>query len=457
VQELRDQKKYILTYSDWPTMSAFDNGLPRFSEYPFNPAPTDYKGAFGRNHDWQIDNTQLSGFQDLLQYARSDESLVKHFTWPGQPGPDQFFDFTICMFVERLIDRYIHLFPNEAPDDDRFAQIYRPLEACIYEKDLLVDIVIPILFLKFDFDKHILAPNAVIEKMSDEFQLARISKRAYSPSVNTIVLGAATHALVLKGWSINNSGNWSLSSNFSELSFYQKPLDLVDAFFGSLRIAGALDAGYAQVLVRPLNWALHYVAHLPPVEGTSLRRYPYWFENYYWNQPVTVVPDEKIIACSTLYLKLIEVENNRLRIALKRLNGCYLREGEEDSVLDATIAMEALLSDDERQEMTHKLALRIAALSSLTNFRAETPIQVFKAVKQIYAYRSKIVHGSTKTHKGREIAITPTQKIPTVQLAIDYLRMLITILIDHPEYLRPARIDEDLLLDGRSRLDTERH
>lgn len=449
IQEQRTQNKYIGTYSNWPSINYFDNGLPRFSEYSFNPAPKDYKSVFGKNSDWQISYTELHSYQNLLSYARANEELNKYFAWTDQKIPNELFDFSIWYFVEKLLDRYIHLFPDITFIEERFTQIYCPLEASIYEKTLSVDVIVPILFLKFDFDKYILSSTILIEKMEEDFQLSRISKRAFSPSVNTLVLGAATHALVLKGWSITNTNDRNFSTNISEIAFYQKPLEQVDAFFASLRITQAIDSGYAQVLLRPLNWATNYIAHLPALEGTSLRRYPYWFENYYWLQPIRVFSATELDECAKFYHQLINIENNRMRIAVRRLNRCYLREGEEDSILDATIAMEALLSDDDRQEMTHKLALRIAALSSLASNQTETPVEVFNAVKQIYRYRSKIVHGSTKSDKGREIVLSANKRVPTVKLAIDYLRMLLTVLIQHQEYFKPANIDEMLLLSGK--------
>ena len=46
---------------------------------------------------------------------------------------------------------------------------------------------------------------------------------------------------------------------------------------------------------------------------------------------------------------------------MNRLNLSSLRTIDEDGIIDAMIAMEALLSD-ERQEMTHKVVMRLAAL-----------------------------------------------------------------------------------------------
>jgi hypothetical protein len=67
-------------------------------------------------------------------------------------------------------------------------------------------------------------------------------------------------------------------------------------------------------------------------------------------------------------------KGNRLQLVIKRLNSCYMREDQEDAILDATIGLEILLSDGETQEVTHKLALRLAALSTLVSgFEHQAP------------------------------------------------------------------------------------
>jgi len=46
----------------------------------------------------------------------------------------------------------------------------------------------------------------------------------------------------------------------------------------------------------------------------------------------------------------------------------YLRNDEQNIILDATIGIETLHFDDNRQEMTHKLAMRIGALAKLSYY-----------------------------------------------------------------------------------------
>lgn len=125
-----------------------------------------------------------------------------------------------------------------------------------------------------------------------------------------------------------------------------------------------------------------------------------------------------------------------------------MREEEEDAILDATIGLEILLSDGDTQEVTHKLALRLAALSTLVLGYEYQAATIFRNVKRtIYPYRSAVVHGNeSRASKTREIRTEAGEAIPAVKLAIEYLGMTIRAVAAHPEYLDLALIDEKLLL-----------
>lgn len=126
-----------------------------------------------------------------------------------------------------------------------------------------------------------------------------------------------------------------------------------------------------------------------------------------------------------------------------------VRDNEEDSVLDATIALEALLSDDGSQEMTHKLAMRVGELSKLECNFSKSPHQAFKDIKSIYSYRSAIVHGSKNLEKKRVIKIDESNNISVNLLSIEYLRLVLKVLLQHKKYRDPIEIDSALLLGSK--------
>ena len=59
------------------------------------------------------------------------------------------------------------------------------------------------------------------------------------------------------------------------------------------------------------------------------------------------------------------------------------------------------------------------------------PVEVFHEVKKIYDYRSGVVHGNKKkVEKNRELTRHSGSKIRSLQAAIEYLRLALTIIID---------------------------
>jgi hypothetical protein len=321
-----------------------------------------------------------------------------------QSNSFDFFTFSIRYLLETLADRYVHIKNHALYDEASYSEIVIPFFNCLFEEKLYVDICVPILFLNFNFDTLSLVGNNIIQKMDEPFQLARASKSAHGPGVHQSVIPAATHMLVMRGWYVPNQNQWQLTNLFSDSSVY--PIEIIDKFFASLRILTGFPTGYAQVLMRPVGWAKTFLASLPPIEGTSIRAYPPRFENHYWN--VNNIPAIDFSTATKIvdqFDKLAGIPENSVNAALRRLNRCFLRETEEDTVLDATIGLEALLSDDERQEMTHKLAMRIAILSKLSSKFPHSPTEVLKTVKSIYSYRSAVVHGSTKGSLGVRHAI----------------------------------------------------
>lgn len=449
------ENSYLGSYHSFPTISYHENGMPSFYENLFG-GPKDYTSAFrgsGMAYTPQsplIPREKIPSLKTLVDFVRNNQ-LVQQRLVPEQlfwdPEKDEKYDFVTFStehIFEKLVDRYVHINKTFNFDYDSYSRIATPHLKGIFDEKLYIDICVPILFLKFDFDLLEIDGNNTIERMDEPFQLARASKSAYGPSVHKSVLPAATHMLVMKGWYIQNSNQWDLSNLFTETSVY--PIEAINNFFASLRIMTGHATGYAQVLMRPVQWSKTFVADLPSIEGTSIRAYPPRFEHYYWNvKEIPIIDHDEAANSICLFDEINKITENSIHVAIRRLNLCFLRETEEDSVLDATIGLEALLSDDDKQEMTHKLAMRIAALTKVSDKFPHTPIDAYKYVKSIYAYRSAVVHGSTKSDKKRVIQFVDRPAKEASTLALEYLRLVLEILIIHPKFRKPADVDKFLL------------
>lgn len=449
VGEVESSGRYIGKYYDFPSLFFNRNGLPRLSSTIGN-GPTDYRDCFA---SWgekpHINEDEIESFNDLVKFVRSHEPLHKRFTINGNPNPDkelkiEFDKINVLSGVKDCIERYRHKFGQFEYEQEKALCSVAPTVSYIFDKNLDIEISVPILFLDFNFESYRIADGISIEKIPKLHHKARHNVKSYNMSAHQNVVSSATHALVLKGWFVPNAERMWDFDVLSKARAY--PIDLIDQFFGSLRMITPVDTGYAQVYAVAKGWEAHCTADLPYLQGATLRSYPTWFEDFYWNsEKVPTVSDEEMDEAKVIFNKIQSATENSIRLALRRLNRCVIRDEEEDAVLDATIALEALLSDG-NQEMTHKLALRVGALARLDDRTKRNPMQAFKDLKKIYGYRSAIAHGSRDFEKKRIIKITEEKSTTAHNLVVDYLKMVLRVLLKHEKYRSPKVIDEQLLL-----------
>lgn len=450
VEKAKASGGYIGAYYDFPTLSYKKNGLPDLSS-SISSGPTDYRNCFlSFDNKPLINRKDITSFGDLLRFVREHPNLHNRFGVEDKTSTSNVIgieidEIIITSGIKDSIERYIHKFNSFEFDEQKAIIAITPTLSYIFDHNLTIDIYVPILFLSFQFDEYKVADGIFVERISDEHHLARHKVESYNTSTHKAVISSATHALVLKGWHVpNHERMWHFNILSNPRAY---PLDLIDKFFGALRISSSVDTGYAQVYSQAVGWAAHCIANLPYLEGATVRSYPGWFENYYWN--LEVIPDismETMEKARKAYNNIISSTENSINLSVKRLNRCVVRDAEEDSVLDVTIAMETLLSDDGNQEMTYKLAMRVGALSTLDPAFGKSPQQAFRDIKRIYSYRSAIIHGSKNLEKKRIIKIDEENEVAVYALAVDYLRMILRILLEYSIYRDPKQIDNGLLL-----------
>jgi len=198
----------------------------------------------------------------------------------------------------------------------------------------------------------------------------------------------------------------------------------------------------------PVGWTSFYAATIIPISGTRVEKYPPFFKRGYWNVQVPTMTsgqaDETRQVFNGLQNALATKHAQKVRLAVHRLNLSTTRTTDEDGIIDSIIAMEALLSDG-MQEMTHKVAIRVAGLYKISNRRR--PEQAFVEMKRIYKFRSSIVHGSDDLDKYREI-VRNGDKMSAVDAAVEHLRNAFAVLLKHPSLLDPKKIDSFLLTNS---------
>lgn len=440
------QGQYVGAHGDYPKMSKLGNGFPMFRESGFfdDKSPRHYvnavkpRGLMGLLDGLKRPTLEFPAGDELGAFLR-DHDIGARNDWPS--------DYLVCDAVER----YLHLHGLAAPIDRKKlnAVILPLLWGTAVKGGLSLRLVAPIVLTKFEVDHFRLNETAYITRIPPRLQLARARLRTMGTGAEEMVVGAATHAFVSTGWSIDVEKVSEVHRSLNRAA--DNAIDAIDSFFGALRVATGVNTGYAQLLWVPRGWAQSYFCDLTPVYGKALRRYPNEFDNYGWSYQASSVSVHDLIEARRIYRAAVENESEAVRLALKRLNGCLTRSDAADAILDGTIGLELLLGDDQSQSLAYKLRMRAGALAGLQPNGDYTPSQIASKVKKLYAARSKIVHGRRK--KSSKKASGPSDHVHAEDraTAAELLRFILNVLLTNPEYIEPSKIDDELLLGRASR------
>jgi len=450
---LEEQKGYIGSYFDFPSLSQLStSGFPSIYKSSFR-SPINYGSAITlgkgnvksetKNLD-KIYLEDLASYKTLLEYSESNPAILDYFEREesSEGTAKGLLEYGLYSIITDLVDRYKHQKESANFEPSALKPIYKQLETGLFANELPIDIVVPIILTKFEMDTITIDERIELKKMSDSFQLSRAQNS--DSIVNSNILYAATHALVLKDFTIKNSTKFVEDVRGIRWDYHFKE---VDNFLAAIRVATNINTGYAQTIFRPVGWAKGYTADLEYlVFGPTLRKFPSTFENNYWHSTVDPLNSDQLSEIKELYIRISQTSNNRIDIAVKRLNSCYLRDEEEDSILDVMIALETLLLQGDKEGVTYKLAIRLAALLAITEQKEYLPLDVFNSVKKLYSYRSAIVHRNSKdAHKRREVQFKNGATFTAPALALQYLRLTLRAVLIHPNYLDPEEIDKAFL------------
>jgi hypothetical protein len=440
------ENTYIPSMASVPDLRTFQSGFPYITQDRFSKTP-EYTRLFS-DQETRFAPIAYGGwdnYRQLIELVRGDPALADKFNVRLDVADQQarsMDDFSVALFGLRTFDRLMHLAGIEF-DEEALTEVYCELEPVLLDERLPVWFMAPVALTHFESDAMQPAgPNLFVAKIPDRLNMARMPRDGASTNVNELVLSAATHAVVLTGYTITNRGWMAIGHH----SFDWYPTDVVDTFFDALRAVTGYETGYAQIFMVPIGWAMRYQADLPAVfRGAFSRRYPSHFEKAAWNEQRPAVSKSQFAAACGLFGALSE-DHGALSLAARRLSAAMLRESEADAILDLLIGLEAILGDQSTTEVTHKLAIRTAAVLGQLSAPARDPVETFEAVRRIYAYRSAVAHGNEKRAEKLTVTELASGPVPTIALARDYLRRVLVALASQPELKSGKEIDTKLVL-----------
>lgn len=466
IREITAAGKSIPRLREYPELGYFDSGLPQFSQKGewSDTTPADHAGVLHggllgpftkrlRSSPPNPEPDPPSSWFAFLDHAEADERIRRHFGFHQEETSDattwrEWRRWEVGLLICHLVDRLIHLSGSTEFDAATFDRLYGEWISSVEPDRLPIDLIVPLVLLPSDVESVALSDQISVRRLDTPLQLARNTQRSFTSSAHEVVIGAATHALFLSGWFVPNATRSERDNTLFSADAFAPVLDSLEMAVAALRVASGASFGYAQLIARPVGWSDRWTAGLPTVYVSSVRAYPDHFENYGWLRPPDRLDESHCTKARVVLQALTSGSAPQLAFAARRLNLAFIRSSTEDAIVDATIGLEALVSDKTSTEISYKFRMRLAALAAAGRFEELSPRDVSSLTKEIYTLRSKVVHGHSKPRRNelaRPGAIAPMEK---VQAGLRLLRLAIAALAENPELRDAAKLD-DALLDLR--------
>lgn len=439
-----------------PTMAAFDtSGWPHM-QFPVRlggkTKTPDYSQLFGPT----AGNLRPFSYRDIpelaavINYVTGRTDLVARLDLvpeSAQVPADRamwFVTLQAAGLVLSVVDRARAL--GRPRDHDTLLTAYRERERGLLATELDANLVAPLVLTSLDLGELLdLGDGVRVEKLDEAIQLARAHDSHTIEAVPLVVSGAATHAVVITGVKVDNS---SLVNRLWRSSAPGAlPFEELDLAIECLRVVTREPTGYAQVFLRPVGWADQWTHALPPVVDVGVfHRYPASFDNYGWLKKTTLVSADQLAALPKVVRSARKADTTRAgkpaRLALRRLSRAGRRDDDDDTLIDACIGIEALLSND-NIEVTHKIATRGAAALATRSAEPLDPQMAFAMLKAVYGRRSDLVHGTGRESKA--VFDLGGAAIPTSRLAVFLLRKLLLSRLTSDPAWSIQDLDDELL------------
>lgn len=394
-----------------------------FSLFDDNIEYRDYSSLFRKyvtKEDKKIDIGKLDGMDEFILFIENNTKIKEMFCIRDSEFKYAF----LYMFISQFIGKYIYTYGTRY-NKANYNKLIFPILNCLFSEQIKLNIIIPILLVQFDLNSYKLNETTKIIKMSDTIQLSRYKIGDSKGTFEKIVKGCATHALSLYEYTLQYPSNnyWNITDALSQYRAF--PLFIINSFFIALFLETGIYNGYEQVIAIPKDWMLFIPdGNLVNMYGTTANMYPVYLENGTWNNEVSKINIEQLRKLKKIFNKIINCKNKQIEMAIDRLSRALVRDNKEDAFLDILIGIEILLTDNEKTEVTYKLSMRISFIMN----KLSKDIDYRKVLKELYAYRSAIVHGNSNKQK---LSHSKSLNKDCYSIALDiFSKILKTIILD---------------------------
>lgn len=445
VEAWKASGRSIRRYAAYPHLDYMQTGLPWMSE-TFDPPP-DYKDALSSRHLalrelFGVKPTELDtppeafpSWRAFLEHAEADDQLRRYFGFDqvdpqATEGPraQQFALFGALYLLSSAVDRMIHLSRGTAFSSETFDTLFTEWSTAVTEKDLPIEMLAPLGFVRFETDSFPITEDLSIERMTDEVQRSR-----YRHDLRPFAM-AATHAIVLRNQRYpRDTSRSSRRYLLPRPELFKKAINDIDLLCAALCAAQGEPLGYGQVLITHVGWADHWDADLLPSEQFEAHAFPRQFERYGILAEPVLVPVSACRSAAAIYDGFTKYKS--MSFAARRLHRASLRDRDDDAVVDLAVGLEALLASEDSLEIAYRVRMRFGTLARLAS--TMPPAEASQRAKELYKTRSDIVHGKKEIDEGRLGQAREN--------GMELLRTALRGFADRPDLLDEKRLDSAML------------
>ncbi|MER5332371.1 hypothetical protein [Micromonospora sp. NPDC002717] len=377
----------------------------------------------------------LDGLQELVEGIHQRPNTAWKFALPGTDIADRssLMVHEIAM-VPLVLAQRCAVLGEQSINEETLARLYREHEPYLIDPDPRVDVIVPILGAIFEEGTKF-KEYSVIEmsgSLYDAFSaVPHIKDRDRSS------LQRATHAVKLENVKCIPGGY----GEYFDICMDEAGEDALARFFQGMAVALPGRTTYAQVGYLARGWSAFATAGPSAPFTHLLRDYALRLDRIDDREPVQVSP-AKAEEISSLAEALLKAHLS-VRVAARRLANSYERDDDEDRIIDLCIALEALLGSGSG-ETVHRLSLRAAAL--LTRAGWSDSKEIYSATKDMYSYRSRVVHGTPGPHK-KDLLDIGGMPIHASRFALAALCTLLRLALQNGGF-NPAKLDDDYIFSA---------
>lgn len=448
-----EMKKKMFSFSSWDsykfgTIKYFDSGIVNYDDFG---GKFKYQSVINLKEDISL----LPSWSEYHNYIRDSQFFKEYYDFSEFGNiPEESKEFALSLYttlaIQDLLDSYIYLNKRELTvNTELLSKLINEYLHRIFIESVSYNIWIPIIFTKFNCDLFELSETISIRKIPDEFQIARnVYIDDFSKSrIYKLIIAGCTHAIVIESFESQNLTSNSLYNDFLNVVSSKEFRKKIDKLICSINISSSEQIFYHQFFAHSESCIIGRYVDIESVKTVYIEdELPDILTNYGWLRIPRLIEVVELEDAKMLF-KSIESSNNlKLEFATRKLISSSLRKKSEDTLLDLTMGLESILSNDSKSEITYRLSLRGGFICKLFQMDDFTPSQVRDALKKIYDYRSAIVHGAKESEKSQKSIIKLNeQSFDCNYIALKILRHCLKFLIDNPKYLDLRRLEDEIL------------